>query len=174
MSKIHFKTKEAEALWDYEILGQLSDGLWENSRPYGHWKFWAECKPVVDGKVGWESDKFPQKINYDLRKLLTIRIVTERMVAIINAAKNNKDPRFADELINESLLEALKNPDSDYWVRQANAIKKEYNEDLDEARQYVLKPYSKNDLRKFLDEIMSAINTPLNRVTSRFRLVKLK
>ena len=31
----------AVALWNTELVGQISDGAWENSRPYDHYKFWC-------------------------------------------------------------------------------------------------------------------------------------
>lgn len=41
-----FTTPSAVALWVEEIPGQMSDGMWENSGPRDHWKFWydADCE----------------------------------------------------------------------------------------------------------------------------------
>jgi hypothetical protein len=44
--RIILPTLSACALWSGEVTGQLSDGTWENSRPYGHYKFWFTVEPV--------------------------------------------------------------------------------------------------------------------------------
>lgn len=44
---IALPTFSAQAIWTDEILGQLSDGMWENSRPLGHWKFWQNLEVVT-------------------------------------------------------------------------------------------------------------------------------
>lgn len=40
-----FDTLSRFALWKHELTGQLSDGMWENSKPYDHWKFWCGLQP---------------------------------------------------------------------------------------------------------------------------------
>lgn len=44
---ISFSTPTALALWNDEILGQLSDGMWENTAPLDHYKFWHCLTPVL-------------------------------------------------------------------------------------------------------------------------------
>lgn len=41
---IYFPTYSAIALWKMELLGQFSDGMWENTRPYDHWQAWSNMK----------------------------------------------------------------------------------------------------------------------------------
>lgn len=45
---ITFTTPSALALWKHEILGQLSDGYWENKSPATHWQFWQR----LDAELG--------------------------------------------------------------------------------------------------------------------------
>jgi len=42
LGTIRLPTLSAVALWHNEILGQMSDGAWENTAPIDHWKFWVK------------------------------------------------------------------------------------------------------------------------------------
>lgn len=160
MPKIHLKSKEAAALWKHEIQGQLSDGAWENSKPRDHWHFWSRCEPVVDGKVGF-SGGYPVRRNYDLSVLTKNEIVRDRMIAMINAVKNGKNPMLAEYLVNDRWLELIKSRKDKYWADKGDAIIKEYGDDLDKARELVTGPYKLSDLKKFLAEIKEAMSTSL-------------
>ena len=76
---IFLPTDSAIALWKGEILGQMSDGMWENARPFDHWKFWNDLK-VEKGAPHVESDSRPEKNSYNLAAL--IPILGDRMVKI--------------------------------------------------------------------------------------------
>ena len=53
---IHFKNASAMCLYEWEMSGQISDGKYENSRPYDHWKWVSEISNmIVDGKNGIEG-----------------------------------------------------------------------------------------------------------------------
>lgn len=68
---IFLPTASARALWDCEITGQLSDGMWENTAPHDHWKFWAHCE-VAEGepKLVCEGYNRPVKTGYNIAGLL--------------------------------------------------------------------------------------------------------
>ena len=71
------------ALWQHEILGQLSDGAWENTRPDDHWEFWHDCE-VKQGQVHLElgsSGRRPKKNGYNLITPL-IDVIGDRMIKI--------------------------------------------------------------------------------------------
>ena len=57
---IYLPTDTAIALWEAELLGQFSDGAWENSKPNNHWKIWTELK-VKKGNPKVETKIMPQK-----------------------------------------------------------------------------------------------------------------
>jgi hypothetical protein len=64
-------------LFSCEISGQLSDGAWENTKPYDHWKPWASSEIKVGSNVGRD---FPvKKDGYNLSTLLDY--VGDRMLA---------------------------------------------------------------------------------------------
>lgn len=78
---ITLPTISACALWEHELTGQFSDGMWENSRPFDHWQFWnrldvhhqsGTCS--VDTSVAWKC----KKTSYNIAALYPL--VGDRMV----------------------------------------------------------------------------------------------
>lgn len=165
MSKniIHFGTKEAAALFEHEIMGQLSDGMWENTRPLDHWRFWHDSEIIVDGKVGYERLSYKYVIiknNYNISALK--QYVGDRMQAIVTAAKMNKNPELAEYIINERLRNALKKDPSDYWHKKAIEVKDEFGEDFDKAAEELKANIDHKDLDKAIKEIKLMFKTRLN------------
>ncbi len=81
--KITFPTMASYALWKAEFLGQLSDGMWENTRPLDHWKFWHTLEPVYEKDISLVEAQFPwkcSKFRYDFNRL--IPIVGDRMLSV--------------------------------------------------------------------------------------------
>lgn len=78
--KIILPTATAIALWTHEILGQLSDGMWENARPFGHHRYWYRLTPVQGPEPKVEGAGWCPKNAYNLAAL--IPIVGDRMLAI--------------------------------------------------------------------------------------------
>lgn len=76
---------EQAAAW-LELDGQLSDGFWENSRPYDHWRPWCDAKIVIDPKnVG--RNFYASKSNYNFTAKELIDVVGLRMLAIVRIAR---------------------------------------------------------------------------------------
>ena len=46
----HFRTQALADLWEHELLGQISDGKWENTSGTG-WEFWANIPIQVGGST---------------------------------------------------------------------------------------------------------------------------
>lgn len=56
---IHFENASAMCLYCLEMEGQISDGKYENSRPYDHWEWVREISNmVVDGTYGIEGNNW--------------------------------------------------------------------------------------------------------------------
>ena len=86
-SVLHFENEVQKALWEVELAGQISDGKWENTKPFNHWIFWGNVQTVVDGKLGVEINGIgPEKSNYNFNSRELLEIVGDRMVAFANAA----------------------------------------------------------------------------------------
>lgn len=45
---IFLPTGSAAAIFENEIKGQLSDGMWENTQPFDHWVFWSDLLVNVE------------------------------------------------------------------------------------------------------------------------------
>jgi hypothetical protein len=85
---IYLPTFTAVALWNKELTGQLSDGMWENANPaYGpdaHWIFWcnlqAVCDPGGEPRVVTPCAWRCKKTGYNFAALYPI--IGERMLSI--------------------------------------------------------------------------------------------
>lgn len=79
---IAFRNKAQLALWKYELLGQLSDGHWENSRPFNHWQDWHQAKALVDpSNVGRNFYPIRERYNFANKDLL--EVVDGRMIGYV-------------------------------------------------------------------------------------------
>lgn len=76
--KLTFRTPVQKALFELEIQGQLSDGHWENARPYDHWKPWCKAEVLVGEKPG--RDFYAKKDNYALTSKELLSVVAKRML----------------------------------------------------------------------------------------------
>jgi hypothetical protein len=97
LGRIEFTTQTSLALWEEEIKGQLSDGAWENARPYDHYKFWHQ----LDSAVGYENkvilyehacSSHCMKNRYNLAVLY--QYVVDRMLATGRMASVNNNPKM--------------------------------------------------------------------------------
>lgn len=55
--ELHFKGLIPAYLYDSEFAGQISDGKYENARPYDHWKWIINAKIIVDGNEYYTSSR---------------------------------------------------------------------------------------------------------------------
>lgn len=55
--EIHFKTMPQIGIWNNMIIGQLSDGMWENSNV--DWFFWNALEPMIKEPKGWIASRVP-------------------------------------------------------------------------------------------------------------------
>lgn len=80
-----FKTLDQAVLFEGEIKGQLSDGAWQNSRPYDHQKSWCEADISVGSDVG--RNFWAQKDNYGLTGSSFLAIVGPRIRFLENKSR---------------------------------------------------------------------------------------
>ena len=86
----------AIALWNAELLGQFSDGMWENASPRTHWRFWHALNVVNGSPAGVvlnPSRDFSlqcRKNSYNFAGLY--EILGHRMLTYGRAAKAGADP----------------------------------------------------------------------------------
>lgn len=80
-ARIQVSNKPQQWLWECELTGQMSDGMWENSSPFDHYK--AMSVPAVIGEPGLVN-VYPRR-TYGYRKLVSV--VGERMINLGKLAK---------------------------------------------------------------------------------------
>jgi len=75
----HFSSQAVADLWEHELTGQISDGMWENTPDTG-WEFWVSVPIQVGGHTSLSGDvPYNVKTGFAFDKLLPI--VGEEMLA---------------------------------------------------------------------------------------------
>lgn len=83
------RNKAQKVLLEEELMGQLSDGQWENTNPHDHWEQWCSAKIIVDPtNVG--RDFWVRKDNYRLDDPGLLDIVGHRMLAAVSEKTGNR------------------------------------------------------------------------------------
>jgi hypothetical protein len=76
---INFRNLIQVALWDEELSGQISDGWWENARPFEHYKIWCRATATVNpknlGRNFWADKK-----NYNFTNKELLEVIGDRML----------------------------------------------------------------------------------------------
>ena len=60
-NKLHFTTMAAALLYEWELSGQISDGKYENSRPYDHWNWITDCDVLIEPNGLNYAERFLRK-----------------------------------------------------------------------------------------------------------------
>lgn len=113
---IYLPTNSAIAVWTHEILGQMSDGMWENARPDDHWMFWHDLK-IAKGApaVKVQSGGSPSRTSYGFAGLLPV--IGDRMVALgkMGTITDDEDMLHAAEYMPATLEEWTKGKETGKW-----------------------------------------------------------
>jgi len=75
---IRFGSPDEAFLWKDEILGQLSDGYWENASPFDHWRVWSDAEVMVGTPAGYYGFH-PKRTSYGLANSELMDVVGDRM-----------------------------------------------------------------------------------------------
>lgn len=79
---------EQAAAW-LELDGQLSDGFWENDRPYDHWEPWCAATVVVaDPGQPVGRDFMARRTAYNFTSPELVDVVGLRMLALVRIARH--------------------------------------------------------------------------------------
>jgi len=147
---IYLPTWSAVNLWQYEITGQLSDGYWENARPYNHWEHWADLE-VKRGSPEVKSGRYFPKTGYNLSALLPV--VGDRMLNLGRFGKaTGKLIRAGDSSGTEDLPETY----DEYLKSKSSYVKRLNKKDV---AKYYKTSYSKSELNSDLKYIKKAMNS---------------
>jgi hypothetical protein len=96
-------------MFKHEFTGQISDGMWENARPYDHYHFWCELDIAIDPhnpriERNMLSRWAPLKKNYAIHSWALLNFVGARTYSIALLSKFLGDDALA---MNGSTLELL-------------------------------------------------------------------
>jgi hypothetical protein len=73
-------------LFEDELKGQLSDGRWENSRPYDHWECWSDAEVIVDpDNVG--RDFYAKRDGYCFTEKDLLSVIGDQMLESVQAVQ---------------------------------------------------------------------------------------
>jgi len=94
---IAFENVTQASIFENEIKGQLSDGYWENARPYDHWQTPCEAEVIVDTENPGMRDVLVRR-HYNFADKELVGYVGHRMIDYAKAAI-----ALNDELMNNEL-----------------------------------------------------------------------
>lgn len=155
---IYFRNFTQKVLWDNELSGQISDGMWENTRN-SNWEFWTglntkvdESNPRVDARTGG-------KTNFNLASPQLLDIVGDRMLAMAKMSKVTTDETVCNAA---EYLEGIKTEEElhKYLSRSSDYFKDKLNQISDDQFQEWLKvSYTMSDMKKDLKDMIDIMQT---------------
>lgn len=122
-----FRTKAMEDLWNNELVGQISDGAWENSSN-NSWEFWGNLPTSVGGKTALRAgtDELIRK-SFDFAGEL-YDVIGDRMLKIIQVTEPEATEstliRYLAE-IKSAMLASGKLPISPYGEEKTPVLEEE-------------------------------------------------
>ena len=164
MSTLYVKNQAQKIIFVHEMQGQLSDGFWENSRPWGHYKPWCRTEVSISDNVG--RDFYAEKSNYNFANKGLLDVVGDRILMKVKAALLG----FSEEAISvmpnslqdyEWHLEQSEMSSNEYWTRKIEkmnslGINASTVKAIEDFNGYTLK-----DLKKDCNELRKACQTHL-------------
>lgn len=153
---IYFENNIQAALYRHELVGQLSDGYWENSRPSDHWK--APCRATVEVDAanprvdnGW----FMRRYDFANRTLLDV--VGDRMKNIAMLAKAG----YPDNIISafEEVYDCMFHDTNPYWMQKLALFTETFGTREEYDRVVNTDRITTAELRKTLKRMSEIVNT---------------
>ena len=158
--KIHVANIAQKALLECELQGQISDGHWENSRPYNHWINWCRAKVFV-APEDLGLNFWPMRF-YDFLSEELLKVVRTRMILYVRLAQKLSSEEqvkvaehFFETISHDSYCMALEAPE--FTAEVPDWIK--LSAEKDDASEYYKKLYADMvailadaDLRNYLEQ----------------------
>ena len=117
----YFPSKGLKAIFDHEIVGQLSDGAWENSTPFNHYRFWCH----LDTQVGPNWSFVPNiNVNWDYRRPIK---QTSYNLSILVGEDCDLSYRMRAQYVNAEMDLGLKDSEAGNLVDRAGNVKSAYD-----------------------------------------------
>lgn len=164
MATINFRNELQKILWECELSGQISDGMWENARPYNHYRPWGGAHAKIHpGNLG--CDFWAEKRNYNFLAKDLLDVVGERMVWAMNLAdydmlenmEGNYAPNYGFIRQYYHWCDSWTHSTDPYFVRGKESIISRYGsmEEFDRIRK--TGPHTMKSLRKELKDMKEII-----------------
>jgi hypothetical protein len=109
---INFRNNVQAVLFQVELSGQISDGMWENARPYDHWQPWCGAEVRVN-PCNMGINFYPRKNNYNFTSKELLDCVGDRMVWACNLAEKGYDAATVRDFYD--VVDMTHYPANDYW-----------------------------------------------------------
>lgn len=167
MNTLVVSNNEQKVLWDTELAGQISDGVWENATPQGHYQDWF-CEVVVGEKIG--RNFYALKSNYNFTRPDLLKVVGNRMLTKVRVSllTGITDTRILDDVPDDladycrdiEIADQGRDHTSNYF---AEKILRLWEAGIDEGVMYLAEnhSYGMKELKKDLSEIKKACKTQL-------------
>lgn len=183
-TEIYFPTIAAALIYWFELEGQISDGYWENSRPFNHWKWISDAEIKIDkDKCGYTGPTHRLRYSTEwLRKYVkkalkgqggdynwTIRVFNyAKLGSVLTEAEFNKindksDYRsilenMPEEPVDQAGLEAAY-ATSEYRKKYWEGVKSFFTDDI--LKRYYESNYGWSEFEDDLELAETAINTQI-------------
>jgi hypothetical protein len=177
---INFSNMRQKVLFDNELVGQISDGMWENSTPHNHWEQICRAKTIVDdSRLPGINFRLKRRYNFASKELFDC--VGQRMKFYVKAyiafpevvLKNDKNRWELNE--EGSIFELIGGAEKEQGILNAGGTSSKYyieklasnkvsygvssNEDLVEIEKSIKAVnYSDLDCKKDLKAISDIVN----------------
>lgn len=159
MNTITFKTRTQAVIFKNEILGQISDGMWENT-PGTDWRTWCHMQVFVCEQTGRSCQV--RKDGFALHRL--IEYVGERMILQAKLALAYPDMSLTMLDMLEGFQDVARilerTPDSRYWQQVKAAVDALGGRDDIQAKLDTIS-YTERNLRNDLTAIKQAMKETL-------------
>lgn len=183
--KIYFPNAASALIYLFELQGQISDGYWENARPYDHWKWISRTEPEISkDKIGYTGPQHRKTYSTEwLRKYVkqaikgqandynwTIRVFNYGKFGSILTDADFK--KIGDKYGYRSIIENMPEEEVDHAGLEAayntSDYKKEYWNEAGSfftdalLKKYYSTNYGWSEFEDDLDFAQEAINTKIN------------
>jgi hypothetical protein len=165
---ITFATHTQAAIWNEELIGQISDGQWENTNNTD-WEKWCDADVEVGSEIG-RNFKYVKKDNFMFNSKKLIEIVGDRMVVYAILGDFFKNAQVKLDVIEYTLNVKI---DNDYNITDVT-LTSNTGEFWDKRRAYV-ESIGFNEIKKVLIESpynLKSLRADLRAISKTIKTVK--
>jgi hypothetical protein len=157
MNILYVKNENQVALFENEIKGQISDGMWENASPANHWKVWCNTTAKVESNLFGRRFRI-SKCNYNLQTLVDLLGKRMRLyVALSHITSNIELLEYLYDFVGE--FRGIPPYQGEYWDKIRSQLAGYNPENINRLVISELAQYSTKSLRVDLKQLSDAMKT---------------